>query len=112
MPERINKKYRKVASTEVQGEGSWIIVRKVGFEIIRNQNVANLQNADGDMGLAYQAAKTILHEWNWVDDNGEPFPQPKDNPEIFDELTAEEQWFILQAAELDKLGDLVADSKK
>ena len=112
MPERINKKYRKVDSSEIQGDGSWVTIRKVGFEIIRYQNLTDLQDADSNMDLAYQAAKSVLYEWNWVDDNGDPFPQPKDNPEVFDELTVEEQWFILQAAELDKLSELAEDSKK
>ena len=112
MSERINKKYRKVDSSEVQGDGSWVIIRKVGFEIIQGQNVTDLQNADSNVDLAYKAAKTVLYEWNWVDDDGELLPQPKDDPEVFDELTIEEQWFILQAAELDKLGDLVEDAKK
>ena len=112
MPERLNKKFHRVDSTEVQGEGSWIIIRKIGFEIVLNQNAAELKNADQNMELAYQATKTVLYEWNWVDDEGTPLPQPKDDPEVFDELTVEEQLFSLRAAEFDKLGDLVADSKK
>jgi len=112
MPERVNKKFRKVDSAEVQGEGSWIIIRKVGFEIVRGQNVDDLKDADQNIELAYEATKTVLYEWNWVDDEGNPLPQPKDDPEVFDELTVEEQLFILHAAEFDKLGDLVADSKK
>ena len=116
MPERVNKKFRKVDSAEVQGEGSWIIIRNLGFDILSGQKdsglLSELQAADSNMDLAYRAVKAICYEWNWVDDNGKPFPQPKDDPEVFDELTVKEQWFILQAAELDKLGDLVKDSKK
>lgn len=111
MPERINKKFRKVDSADVQGEGSWVIVRNIGFEIIKSQNITELQNSDQNMDLAYQAAKSILYEWNWVNDEGEPMPQPKDNRDIFDELTIEEQWFILKAANLDKLGDLAEEAK-
>ena len=36
-------------------------------------------------------------EWNFVDDEGEPLPQPAEKPEVVDELTEEEATFIVLA---------------
>lgn len=111
MPERMNKKFDKVDSEEVQGEGSWIVIRNPGFELFKNSNVGNIKEAEDNAELGYQAAKSLLYEWNWVDDEDNPLPQPKDNRDVFDELTIEEQWFIIQAAKLDRIGDIVEDQK-
>ena len=36
----------------------------------------------------------LVYEWNWVDDDGTPFEQPRGNPDVFDNLTPEELEFI------------------
>lgn len=40
-------------------------------------------------------SKHIL-KWNWVDDEGQPLPQPFDNPGIFTVLTGDELRFLGQ----------------
>jgi len=35
-------------------------------------------------------------EWNWVDDNGDPLPQPQESVEVFDELTDDELRFLTE----------------
>lgn len=45
-------------------------------------------------------------EWNWVNDDGEPLPQPKDDPAVFDRLLDNE------VAELNRaLGASAAEQK-
>jgi hypothetical protein len=38
--------------------------------------------------------KTHVYEWNWVDDDGVPFSQPKDDPSVIDLLTDGEVAFL------------------
>ena len=47
--------------------------------------------------LDYGLEKLRLHviAWNWVDDDGNPLPDPKENPEVFDELTDDEVTFLI-----------------
>jgi hypothetical protein len=36
----------------------------------------------------------VLHSWNWVDDFGEPLPQPASNPDVMNRLNDEEYRFL------------------
>lgn len=37
---------------------------------------------------------TLIVQWNWVDDNNNPLPQPKDDPGVFAKLTTDEYLFV------------------
>jgi len=96
-------------STSVQGEGSWIKVRlishgeqkqftrayggMVGREIkdIDPQALETMQEANDAL-----ICKNVI-DWNWVDDDGQPLPLPKDDPAVVDLLTEFEHQFIADA---------------
>jgi len=40
--------------------------------------------------------KQHVIEWNWVDDEGEPLPQPKDDPEVIYQMTDDETKFLTE----------------
>jgi hypothetical protein len=96
-------------STEVQGEGSWIKVRMITHgqgkmfqraysdilgmkgEDISTERRAEFQQASDDLVVE------MVFEWNWVDDDDNPLPLPKDDPTVVDLLTELEHKFIGQA---------------
>lgn len=103
MPQRINKLYRTVDSTEVQGEGSWVKLKAPTLEDVRGVTMP----AEGDSKSALDFGSAILGnllvEWNWVDDDGEPLPKP--TPEIVAGLPYAEVQFLMTALNLEGLAD-------
>jgi len=86
-------------SAEVQGEGSFVTLRSFRWGEVKDK-VAVKQDVDGQTVETVTAnieflASAIL-EWNWVDDDGNPLPLPKDNPGVMDLLTLEEITFLSQ----------------
>ena len=45
---------------------------------------------------AEQVIKFVV-AWNWVDDDGDPLPTPKDDPSVLDRLTSVEMEFLAAA---------------
>jgi hypothetical protein len=91
MPERKYKAVRKVESDEVQGPGSWVVLRA--------PTLADVINVpDGD-----DVASHLVVDWNWVDDDGNPLPKP--TPEYVKGIPFQELNFILQALRLDGITD-------
>jgi len=93
MPQKITE---KVESTEVQGEGTYIVVRKLTHgeakafdrEFAKNaaaKNVAPLE----DLIIEH------LIEWNWSDAEGVPLPLPREDPTVLDRLLEPELLFLL-----------------
>lgn len=86
MPKRkVTKKY---PTPELQGEGSWVVFRYLKVSDI--QKIKEEAKAEGedynyfDGGL--QMLEKRLVRWNWVGDEGEPLPQPTEDPSIIGEL--------------------------
>jgi len=105
MPKRQN--IVRLDSSEVQGEGSFVVVRAQSVREMRDLTksdayrklVTATDAVDSQIAmfdLAPDTLKRIL-EWNWVDDDDEPLPLPKDDPEIFDKLTQQEFEFLVDA---------------
>ena len=110
MAERKHKKYRRVDSAEVQGDGSYVVIQSPGFDVLGDLlSVANIVGDKGKpdeldlskiSGETMQAIfglleKTVV-EWDWVNDNGDPLPQPREDPEVIRrELSQEEQTFLV-----------------
>ena len=103
MPERKNKLYRKVDSEEVQGEGSWVLLKSPTLDEIRGAEMP----ADGDTTASVDFGASILgqlvKDWNWVDDDGEPMPKP--TPELVAKLPYAEIMFLMDSLDLEKLTD-------
>ena len=92
MPKR--KSVKKHDTSEVQGEGSYVILSSVKVWEIRKlrQESANPDVNQVEAGIVLLARHVV--GWNWVDDEGQPLPVPKDDPTVVDELTEEESEFL------------------
>jgi len=102
MPTRQNVK--EVPSDVVQGEGSWVKVRRptvkevkegqAKYDVARNAKADKESNMEGAYDEACVKALKFCLGWNWVDDEGKPLPQPTE-PGVRDTLTDDEVTFIL-----------------
>jgi len=98
MPQR--QAVRKIDSTEVQGDGSWVRMRKPKGRDIKEAMKKNEAQGEDAGGLeAYADSMDLLRthvlEWNWVDDDDKPLPHPQD-ADVFDELTIGEIQFLTE----------------
>ena len=112
MPERKNKKFRRVDSTEVQGEGSYVVFESPGFDamgaVLKVAQLEGLEDgkvnlSDLDQGMfdaVFDLLQATVKEWNLVDDQGDPLPQPLSDGTIRKLLTQEEQLFLISAIQL------------
>lgn len=92
MAKRISTK--KFSTAEVQGDGSFVILSSVK---VGEQRDYFEQKDDEDFDkIEWGVELLIKHivDWNWVDDDGEPLPLPKDDPDVIDELTNAESELI------------------
>ena len=98
MPKRTST--RRVDSTEVQGEGSYVELRRPKGRDIKAAMRKDAETADAEALAKYDASLELLRGhvmgWNWVDDDGEPLPQPQDGPDVFDDLTIQEIQFLTE----------------
>lgn len=105
MPARQN--VHVVNSDRVQGEDSFVKVKRITVAEFdaHNRQMAAVQQAQKDgkaeeVAGAEKATREFyagqLIAWNWVDDNGDPLPQPHNNPAVFETLTMDEIEFITQ----------------
>lgn len=105
MAQRQNR--RQVDSERVQGEGSFVVVR--GMTVgEHNQNLklvrqAQRLGADADEGqvakLEADMAKLMgacVLDWNWVDDDEQPLPLPRDDEGVLERLTLDEIAFLAE----------------
>ncbi len=107
MPER--QRIQVINAEEVQGKDSWVKIKAMTVEQFNRKQAVSR----GVQGLKpdaenYEARVTELDvesnalmaecvlEWNWVDDDGNPLPQPAGNPEVFKTLTMAELMFLAQ----------------
>ena len=98
------KRIVRVFTDDVQGKGSWALVAKLTVREMR-ENRARItaeqdqmlkdgeitaKVTDNQFEAGIDLIRRHVKDWNWVDDDGEPLPNPKDKPEIVDDLTDEE----------------------
>lgn len=88
------RRVRRHASDEVQGEGSWVIVAALNVAEMREFRKRAEEKDFDAFELGVDVLKTHIYEWNWVDDDDVPLPQPKDDPSVIDLLTDEEVGFL------------------
>jgi hypothetical protein len=88
----------KVESEEVQGEGSFVKVRSIlwGDAKRLKKDLAGMDEDDKLRANDELIAKHV-YEWDWVDEDGNPLPLPKDDPTVLDLLTAHEIKFLGKA---------------
>lgn len=104
MAHRKNKNRVRVDSSAVQGEGSFVIVDRITWGLMQEL----LPNADklNEKEIAMQIIPKLVVAWDWVDDDDNPLPQPKDNPEVFDQLNDAEIEFLTGAMNFSGQADL------
>ena len=92
---------RRVETTEVQGEGAYVVVRvptwgeQKAFRRRAEENEA--QGKKVDEALVEETLIERVIAWNWSDENDVPLPLPKDDPSVLDRLTDEELTAITRA---------------
>lgn len=100
MPKRQNVK--TIDSSAVQGEGSYVVIKRMTYgEARAARDLARRAEKDKDEDAVADAGQDMianhLMTWNWVDDEGNPLPLPRDDRGVFDRLTDEEVLFLGQA---------------
>ena len=109
MAKRKNKKYRRVDTADVQGEGSFVVIQSPGYDALGDLMAFAELKAGADeqvdvskispetIGAIFGLLEKVVVEWDWVDDDGNPLPQPKDDPDVIKrETTQEEQNFLVE----------------
>jgi hypothetical protein len=99
MPKRKFKSRIKIDSEEVQGEDSYVVIRRPtwnDFEAAMNGEepgeVSNVQ-------VGKSVIVNLVEDWNWVDDDDEPLPSP--TPKLVAGLPFEELNFLIDKIDLD-----------
>ena len=88
------RRVQRHASNEVQGEGSWAITASLNVAEMRQYRKRAEEDDFDAFEMGIEVLRTHVYEWNWVDDDDEPLPQPKDDPEVIDLLTDDETEFL------------------
>ena len=97
----------KLDSSEVQGEGSFVELRRPNWKAMRGA-LAAFQEAGGETqasqaGLAMMDALLpgMITAWNWTDEDGKALPLPSADRTALDDLEpAEALWLVNQASGL------------
>ena len=104
---RLTKTY-KIDSSSVQGEGSFIELKRITYGE-RREVIAKIQELeDNDTLFAFylEKVKEFVLDWNWQDENGVPIPLGE-----FELLMPEELSFIVSSIGRLLRGELVLDTK-
>ena len=80
----------KLNTESVQGEGSFAIIRRVNVKEQRQIMEMVDNEAISAFDLGCHLLKQNVLEWNWVDDDDQPLPNPKDDTEVIELLTDDE----------------------
>ena len=103
MPERLNKLLKRIDSADVQGDGSYVMMKAPTIGDIRDGALPDTTDRAANMDFAVNLLGKLVKEWNWVDDNGDPLPQP--NEDLINGLPYAEIKFLMDALDLEGLSD-------
>lgn len=93
MAERLTGLIR-VDCAEVQGEGSYLMLRKLTYGEMRDI----LARGSGEKAtVPFSEIAQHIPEWDWVNAKGEPLPAPSKDATVFEYLTDEEREFVSHA---------------
>lgn len=95
MPKR--KSVIRFFSDEVQGEGSWVLVALPTVEEMREirKTYKDLTVAEEDtFDFGISVIRKYTKDWNWVFQDDQPMPKPKEDPSVFDKLIDPEVSFL------------------
>lgn len=92
----------QVDSSAVQGEGSFVTLRKPSWKAMRKaMKGIDLQGGDqSETGLAMmdQLLPEMVVAWDWTDMEGKPLPLPSEDASVWDDLDPTEAMFLINAA--------------
>lgn len=89
MAKRIHTATKRFNTDEVQGEGSFVVLKSLTVGEIRKwRNDARKEDADVVEGTLKVLTKQLV-EWNWVDDDGKPLPTTAKGMDALYEAEAE-----------------------
>lgn len=91
MANRLYKRTYRVDSPDIQGEGSFVEFKRLTFEEMKPVLAAKEHQS-------WERVKASVVTWNWVDDAGEPLPNPHEHPEVLETLISEEVLFLMRAS--------------
>lgn len=90
-----------IPSADVQGEGSWVKVRAITrgqlVELATLAQRYDTLSVEERAQVENQLISDLVVDWNWVDDDGNPLPLPRDHPELIASLPQREVQFLLDA---------------
>lgn len=104
MPQRKYLKQERFDTEEIQGEGSFVVMARPTFEDLELalEGVTDLTKAD-EIELSKKLLDKLVVQWNWVDDDGDPLPQPSD--EVIKGLPMQETLYLVNLVKVDGLVD-------
>jgi len=95
MAQRITTK--KILSNEVQGDGSYVLLRALPYEMITTRASLDLEDMPAVLAFNAEFVQAVVADWNWVDDSGKVLPLPAN----VNDLVVPEFEFIARSAGLD-----------
>lgn len=113
-------------SEAVQGEGSFVVMSQLTVKEAKSLFNQSRGTAIGDTGetqeltakdeqiieVSFDTIGAHVVAWDWVDDNGDPLPLPKDDPGAIDLLNIDEVKFLAECLTgKDKAKNSVSGSK-
>lgn len=107
MPERRYKAKQKYPSDEVQGPDSWVEIRTPSWRDLEmaTERDPGATEDPSEIEVGKRLIRLLVEDWNWVDDNGDPLPEP--TPETLDELPMGEMLFLFSCIKLEDLNPKV-----
>lgn len=91
-------KTKRVETTDLQGEGSYVVLRSPKWGLLRKAQKQAASSGDAAAGMTFAdelLVKSVL-DWNWTDDDGQPLALPKDAPAVLDDLDSDEVAFLIE----------------
>lgn len=89
----------RIDSSEVQGEGSFVMVKSPSWGLLRKAQKMTASGADAatvGIEFAEEMVRETVMAWNWTDDADLPLPTPVEDKTVVERLTAEEVSFLIE----------------
>ncbi len=89
---------KRFASDEVQGEGSYVVIKQLSVKEAREWQSTwkQAEDEEAQFNLGANLIRGRVQEWDWVDFDGTPLSQPKDDPGAIDKLLINELKFLVE----------------
>lgn len=98
------EKLVRVDSSEVRGEGSFVVLRQPKWKLmLRGLKAFNAaggaeRQEDATLEMMDVLLPQMVAEWNWTDEAGEVMATPAVDPAVWDDLEIAEVFFLINQA--------------